>query len=368
MKGKVLMLCPDQDVVKIINTVMDSMGHSCVTAKHVDDYIQQVKKDQWDVVFVDIRMHKLPFARICNETHKTQPEAEIVLLSNHTIPDTVTKSDIQELCTFLILPATPEKVKGMIERLMARAELGRENKRLLLAITAAKKQWEGTVDAIDDPIIVTDFDYVILRANLATFRRLGRGINEVVGRKFHELFFHTDTMPEDSPSKRARDAGEPASATILFKGLKERLTCNVYPQVFVTGGGLVHYLQKPTSNTEQEAETMARYERLFMEAAVPILLVNTDDMQVIEANAKAIEFFGRDPESMSEMDLENLFAPASRESTISGILAQIEEQSPTALKTRVLDNLGNEMDVSLLANPIDLGGTRYAEIFVITNS
>ncbi len=365
MKGKILIFAQDQEIIKLFQGVFDKADHSCQVAGHIEEYLSLLKKEPWDIIFIDVRIPKLPFARICSEAQKHLPEIELVAITNHHIPDIVTKSERQEVCGFLVLPTTPVKVSSMVDYLMTRIELVRENRRLLLAITAAKKQWEGTVDAIEDPIVVTDFDYVILRANLATFRRLGRGINDVVGHKFHEVFFHTATMPDDSPSKRARDSGEPSSATILFKGLKERLTCNVYPQVFVSGGGLVHFLQKPITNTEQEAQTMARYERMFTEAAVPILLVNTDDMQVIEANARAIEFFGRDAESMSEMDLENLFAPAVREETISGIFKQIEEPSPAGFKTRVLDNLGNEMEVMLIANPIELAGVRYAEIFVV---
>ena len=69
--------------------------------------------------------------------------------------------------------------------------------------------------------------------------------------------------------------------------------------------------------------TPARVERIPVEKAGKKLLVNVDDMKVIEANAKAFELFGRDPESMSDLDLENLFAPAQREATISGILSQL---------------------------------------------
>jgi len=365
MKGKLLVFCSDKEVTSVFSGALDPAGHRLVFAGNIEEYISEAKKGPWDIVFIDARIHKLPFPRVFNEARKTQPEAEIVVLTGHNIPDAIVKPDFHELCNFLVLPLNAEKVKTLVNRLLTRLELIAENKRLLIAITAAKKEWEATVDAIDDPIVVTDFDHTILRANLATFRRLGRGFNEVVGKKFYKLFYLTDSPPDDCPSRKARDTGESASATLQFKGLKERLKLSVYPQVFAVGGGLVHILQPPITGSEQEAEIMAKYERLFIEAAVPILLVNVDDMKVVEANAKAFELFGRDPESMSDLDLENLFAQSQRETTISGILSQLQEPSPTPLKTKVLDNLGNEMDVSLTTNPIEFGGSHFAEIFII---
>jgi PAS domain-containing protein len=335
-------------------------------ASNLDEYFGELKKGSWNIIFIDLRIHKLPFNRVFNEARKNHPESEIIVLTGHTIPDAIVKSDSHELCGFLILPLSVDKVKNLVGRLMDRQGLIAENRRLMVAITAAKKEWEATVDAIEDPIVVTDFDHTILRANLATFRKLGRGFNEVVGKKFYKLFYLTDATPDECPSRKARDTGESVSETIQFKGLKERLTLSVYPQVFASGGGLVHILHPPISGTEQEAEIMAKYERLFIEAAVPILLVNVDDMKVIEANARAFELFGRDPESMSDLDLENLFAPSHRERTISGILNQIQDNSPAPLKTKVIDNLGNEMDVSIMTNPIEIGDSNYAEIFIIS--
>jgi PAS domain S-box-containing protein len=366
MKGKLLVFCPDKEVTKVLAEAMGPAGHELVLVDNLDQYFAELRKGAWHIIFIDARIHKLPHHRVFSEARKAQPESEIVAMTGHTIPDALVRSDAHELYGFLILPLNVEKAKNLVDRLMGRQELIAENRRLMVAITAAKKEWEATVDAIEDPIVVTDFDHKILRANLATFRKLGRGFNEVVGKKFYKLFYLTETTPEDCPSLKARDTGESVSATLQFKGLKERLTLSVYPQVFASGGGLVHILQPPISGTETEAETMAKYERLFIEAAVPILLVNVDDMKVIEANARAFELFGRDPESMSDLDLENLFAASLREGTISGILNQIQENSPAPMKTKVIDNLGNEMEVSVITNPIDLGGNRYAELFIIT--
>jgi two-component system NtrC family sensor kinase len=57
----------------------------------------------------------------------------------------------------------------------------------LTAVSVAKRQWERTFDAISDPLMIVDGDYVIRRANLALADDLGVAIQRVVGRKCHEV-------------------------------------------------------------------------------------------------------------------------------------------------------------------------------------
>jgi two-component system NtrC family sensor kinase len=56
----------------------------------------------------------------------------------------------------------------------------------LTVVSVAKRQWEKTFDAISDPLMIVDEDYVIRRANLALADDLGMAIQRIVGRKCHE--------------------------------------------------------------------------------------------------------------------------------------------------------------------------------------
>jgi two-component system, NtrC family, sensor kinase len=57
----------------------------------------------------------------------------------------------------------------------------------LTVVSVAKRQWEKTFDAISDPLMIVDDDYVIRRANLALADDLGMAIQRIVGRKCHEV-------------------------------------------------------------------------------------------------------------------------------------------------------------------------------------
>jgi C4-dicarboxylate-specific signal transduction histidine kinase len=58
-------------------------------------------------------------------------------------------------------------------------------------IARAKREWEGTFDAIRDPIAMQD-GFVIRRANLEYSRRAGLPIREVIGKKCHQVLAGRD--------------------------------------------------------------------------------------------------------------------------------------------------------------------------------
>jgi two-component system NtrC family sensor kinase len=54
-------------------------------------------------------------------------------------------------------------------------------------VSVAKRQWERTFDAISEPLMIVDAQYVIKRANLALADELGMAIQRVVGQRCHEV-------------------------------------------------------------------------------------------------------------------------------------------------------------------------------------
>ncbi len=364
MNAKILIVSQNKETTKLISDTLENEGHM-VTANDILRTVGAMcREGNFDIVFVDVLIRRMTYSKLVSDIKNLCPETEVVVVTTDAFPKSIIKGEVLDISGYLIRPLTKDKIINITNRALRQGELTRENRRLLFAVTAAKKEWEATVDAIEDPIFVTDFDYTILRANLATFHRLGKGVKDVVGHKCYEVFHCSKHVLDDCPGKRARDSGDPASETMSLRGLKQRLTCSVYPQIFEGGGGLVHYLREPTVGTEQQAEAMAKYERLFDDANIPILFVSLDDYKVVDANQKAIEFFGHAPETISDMDLENLFVESLREEIINNIIEQIEgEELP--IRTMILDSHKSEIDVFIIANPIEIGESGFVEIFVI---
>ncbi len=364
MKAKILVVTEKPDVLKFIRKALEKDGHKVASNDVYDKVITKCRKENFDLVIVDVLMRKTPYDKLLPDIKKISPETEIVLVTTSAFPKEMIDTEAFDISGYLVKPLTQSKIKNATRRALQHGGLARENRRLLQVVTAAKNEWEAAVDAIEDIVFVTDYDYKILRANLATFRRLRKGVKEVVGHRCYEILHCSDHILSDCPGKRARDSGDPASETISFRGLKERLTCNVYPQILPTGGGLVHHLQKPTINTEQQAAMLTRYERLFDDAIIPILFVNADDYKVVDANQRAIELFGYEPVEIFDIDFENLFPASLREAVVNNIIDQIESDE-VPLTIRILSHNGDEMEAIVIANAIEIGETSFLEIFLI---
>ncbi|MGB9721387.1 MAG: PAS domain-containing protein [bacterium] len=364
MKAKIMIVSQDQEIIKGISGALENAGHTITSANTADNCINLCKSQKYDVIFVDVHIPTLPYSLLIPDLKKICPETEIVLITGHTIPEALVKLEAYKLNDFLILPLSADKIKLTLNRALRQLELLRENRRLLLNVTAAKKEWEATVDAIDEPIFVTDFDYKILRANLATFQMLGKGVSEVIGQKCYEVLHCSKEPVPDCPGKKARDSGEPVTDTLSFKGIKQRMTCSVYPQVFANGGGLVHYLHEPVTTTEQEAQTMVKYERIFDDGAIPIIVVSLDDYKITDANQSALNLLKYDPENLVDMDWENIFARDVREKTINELLQQVTS-GYARIETKLLDKNYKEIDVRVLANLVEVGTLRYIEMFFV---
>ncbi|OGC39204.1 hypothetical protein A2Y85_00310 [candidate division WOR-3 bacterium RBG_13_43_14] len=364
MKAKILLISQDGKLLQQVTNALTEEGYTTISPERPSDARTLYQKENYNLVLIDVNIHETPYDRFVKDIRKNYPDTAIVLITGHSFPYNVIKGEVMDVDGYIVQPLTQEKIVTSVNRAVRQNELARENKRLLLIVTAAKKEWEATVDAIDDPLFVTDFDYTILRANLATFQGLGRGVKEVIGLKCHELMHCSNHALDDCPGKKARDSGEPATETVSFKGLRRRMTCSVYPQVFPVGGGLVHYLREPAANTEQQAETMAKYERLFDDARLPVLLIDGEDYKVADANQSAIMLFKYDPEQIFDVDVEELFAPSLRETVIDNMMKQLDNKEKP-LKVKIMTSVKEEIDAFIIANRIEISQSSLIQLFII---
>lgn len=68
------------------------------------------------------------------------------------------------------------------------------------AILRAKRQWEGTIDAMSDSIAIIDKDHKIVRLNKAMLDKIGASsYDEVLGTKCHACVHSLESPPDFCP-------------------------------------------------------------------------------------------------------------------------------------------------------------------------
>lgn len=360
--AKIFVISQDLGIIDTISESLRNDGHGVSVCSKPGDVLSLVQNRDYDLVFIDVHIHDEPHEKVVDVVRNVSPESEVVLITSYAFPY-ISGHEKDAVMSYLVQPITEEKVKNVAKRALRQAKISREKRHLLSNITTAKKQWEATVDAIDDPIFLVDLNYNILRANLMTYRRLGKGVDKVLREKCYQIFHCSESAPDDCPGRRSMLTGKMASDVIHFKALDERLACDVYPQVFA-GGGFVHHLHAPTLSYETQSELMTTYERVFDESLVPILLIDIDDYKIVDANRRALQFFARDPRMIFSVAIGSLFVSALSERAINSLI-EILRNRGGSFKSRVVDGKGEDVEVIVIANPVNVRNRRLAAIFII---
>jgi two-component system NtrC family sensor kinase len=93
--------------------------------------------------------------------------------------------------------------------------------RLMEALVRGKREWEGTFDAMEDPLLILGQDGVVARANLALARGVNRAVSDTAARHYLELLGEPDPKLGDPIGDSLQD-GAPRSQEAAFAMLPKR--------------------------------------------------------------------------------------------------------------------------------------------------
>ncbi|MGC2422913.1 MAG: PAS domain S-box protein [Nitrospirota bacterium] len=150
------------------------------------------------------------------------------------------------------------------------------NHRFLEKIAAGKNEWESTFDAMEEIVTIHGTDFTILRANRAASNYLGKGPDQIVGRKCYEVFHGTK---EPIPLCPARELLESLNNSVRQEIFSDGryFEISVYP-VFADEkvGSFVHIAKditelKRVNNALKESEE--KFRNLVEQSLVGVYIV-----------------------------------------------------------------------------------------------
>ncbi|MDH5406427.1 MAG: response regulator, partial [Candidatus Aminicenantes bacterium] len=110
MDKKILIIDDDEDFVAITKTIFETKSFQCVTAYSAKEGLQKIKKENPDLIIVDVMMEDMTAGfrlvntlRTAEEDSEYHPYSKIPLLMV-TVFEDVTKIDIQKKAGTTLLP------------------------------------------------------------------------------------------------------------------------------------------------------------------------------------------------------------------------------------------------------------------------
>jgi len=136
-----------------------------------------------------------------------------------------------------------------------------ESSRKLLS---AKREWERTLDSIEDPIMLIDRDMRIIRANIALAYALGRDVRDILGLRCHEALVFCSPGCGQCPHKRLMEDGKSHTEEIRDAKTGRIYTVSVSPYFDISGElvGSVHVSKDITKRKQMEEDIIRHHEQL----------------------------------------------------------------------------------------------------------
>ncbi len=225
-----------------------------------------------------------------------------------------------------------------------------ERQRVGQLIARAKKEWEASVDAVSELILLTDTEGVIVRCNQTTVKYLRSTYADLIGRHIDDAFF-TERQPGVIKMLAIQDE-------VQFPGLQGWFTVTSY-QVNLEEETLrqVYVVRDVTDRilAQREIERQKTYfESLVENSPVAVVILNLEH-EIISLNPAFEQLFGYQSEEVAGFNLDEILVP-------DGSYSQAVDLTNEALSGGMVHGFGQRcrkdgslVDVEIFGVPVIVG-------------
>ena len=241
MGSRIVIISKDPAITGI-KEMLSTGGHRVFDTSNCEELINIIKNERPELAIIDAR--EFDYRDLYQRGKSLASDLDFILIASLDLQARIIHDLRMDIGGYLIPPFTRERVRMVLDRVLKQTELTRENRRLQMAMATAKAEWEATVDAIEDPIFIIDFEHRIKRANLAFYKNLNKGVAEVVGKPCFEVLEDIDRDRTESLCIKAKESGEPIHTDMELKRLGGKFRVSCYPIIYSGGGGFAFYLRR----------------------------------------------------------------------------------------------------------------------------
>jgi len=118
---KVLVVDDDPVVGKSFDRVLSARGYAVITAENGQDALTKLSREDYDVVFTDIRMPGMNGLEVAERVKASRPWLPVVIVTGYGTEAHEARAEAAGVCGFLRKPLSPELIelsacKALLER------------------------------------------------------------------------------------------------------------------------------------------------------------------------------------------------------------------------------------------------------------
>jgi len=124
--GKILLVDDEPEVLELLSVVLEDEGFRILLANNGEEAIAQAKKEEPQVVLLDIRMPDLDGVEVLRRIKEINPATGVIMMTAYGAMDTVVEAIQLGAYDYLTKPLDEEKVKVLIRRALEAQKLAQE--------------------------------------------------------------------------------------------------------------------------------------------------------------------------------------------------------------------------------------------------
>ena len=120
---KVLVVDDDAVVGKSFNRVLSSKGYVVTTAQNAHEALKQIREQEFDVVFTDIKMPGMDGVELAERVKSSRPWTPVVIITGFGTTENESRAKAAGVSDFMRKPLSPEMIEASASRAMSSPEL-----------------------------------------------------------------------------------------------------------------------------------------------------------------------------------------------------------------------------------------------------
>jgi CheY-like chemotaxis protein len=115
---KVLVVDDDAVVGKSFNRVLSSKGYIVTTAQNAHEALKQIREQEFDVVFTDIKMPGMDGVELAERVKSSQPWTPVVIITGFGTTENESRAKAAGVSDFMRKPLSPEMIEASAAKAM----------------------------------------------------------------------------------------------------------------------------------------------------------------------------------------------------------------------------------------------------------
>ena len=116
---KVLVVDDDAVVGKSFNRVLSSKGYVVTTAQNAHEALKQIREQEFDVVFTDIKMPGMDGVELAERVKSSRPWTPVVIITGFGTTENESRAKAAGVSDFMRKPLSPEMIEASAAKAMA---------------------------------------------------------------------------------------------------------------------------------------------------------------------------------------------------------------------------------------------------------